>query len=478
MIVALALSAVVSAALGTLLLRWLWPGGGAPASRPLVAALGIGLGAGLSSILLFLWLILLGPRRAFPVVEVALLAVLAAAVYRSRRSPDLGEGRGGWLEGPARLLTPLFLLVLAAAAAAFATMLRQEPHGGWDAWMNWDMRARMIFLGGAGWRTAFAPELPWSHPDYPVLLPSLVVRAWLYAGRTTLLGPALVAATFAFAIVAVLVAALGTLRAPSQGLLAGMVLLATPFFIRHATSLYADVPLAFFFLATVVCLALDDRAGGATPRFAVLAGLSAGLAMWTKNEGLLFTACVLAGIVASGRRAGWPDTRRRLLSVGAGLLLPLLVVASFKLSLAPANDLLSTLGVERTVGRITDPTRYAAVLRAYGVQLLTFGANGLPGVVWPLAVFAVALGWQPIERRRPWARTVAVALALLLAGHFMVFVSMADELARLLASSLERLILQLWPSALFLGFMVTRTLEEVGGTEPAATSEVPRVAVH
>jgi hypothetical protein len=478
MIVALALSAAVSAALGALALLRAWPSAEAPGSRPLVAALGIGLGAGLSSLLLFAWLILLGPTREFPLLEAALLALLAFATYRTRHRPGLGTGLGGWLVGPARLLTPLFLLALLAAAAAFMTMLRQEPHGQWDAWMNWDMRARMIFLGGPAWRTAFAPELPWSHPDYPVLVPSLVVRAWLYAGKATLLGPALVAATFAFAAVALLVTALGALRAPSQGLLAGMVLLATPFFIRHATSLYADVPLAFFFLATVVCLALDDRARETTSRFAVLAGFSAGLAMWTKNEGLLFTGCVLVGIVATGRRSGWAETRRRLVHVGAGLLLPLLVVVSFKLTLAPPNDLLSTLGIERTLGRLTDPARYGAVVRAYALQLVTFGANGLPGAVWPLAAFAVALGWHPVERRRLWARAVGIALGLLLAGHFMVFVSMADELARLLASSLERLILQLWPSALFLGFMVTRTLEELGETRPAEPGRTGPAAFH
>jgi len=137
------------------------------------------------------------------------------------------------------------------------------------------------------------------------------------------------------------------------------------------------------------------------------------------------------------------------------------VVVSFKLTLAPPNDLLSTLGVERTLGRVTDPARYATVVRAYAIHLGTFGANGLPGAVWPLAVFSGVLGWNAIERRRSWARGAAIALGLLLAGHFAVFVSMADELARLLASSLDRLILQLWPSALFLGFMVTRTLEEV-----------------
>jgi len=458
---ALILSVAVSAALGTLVLLRVWPPVGVPGSRALVAALGIGLGAGLSSLLVFAWLFLFGPSRAFPLVEAAGLVGLAFAWHRSWRTSALDGGEKGWLAGPARLLTPIFLVVLAAAAAAFVTMLRQEPHGEWDAWMNWNMRARMIFLGGPTWRTAFAAELPWSHPDYPVLLPSLVVRAWLYAGKATQTGPALVAATFGFAAVALLVTALGVLRTPSQGLLAGMVLLGTPFFIRHATSLYADVPLAFFFLATVVCLALDDRADGRTSRFAMLAGLSAGLAMWTKNEGLLFTGCVIAGIAIAGLRLGWPETRRRLLNFGAGLLLPLFVVVSFKLTLAPPNDLLSTLGVERTLGRVTDPARYATVVRAYAIHLGTFGANGLPGAVWPLAVFSGVLGWNAIERRRSWARGAAIALGLLLAGHFAVFVSMADELSRLLASSLDRLILQLWPSALFLGFMVTRTLEEV-----------------
>jgi hypothetical protein len=477
-IVALAVSFAVSAALGTLVLMRSWPSVGPPGSRPLVLALGAGLGAGLSALLLFPWLLLFGPTRAFPLAETAFVAVLMLAVYRSQRRFALGGGWDQWLAGRARLIGPVFLIALIAAAAAFVTLLRREPHGEWDAWMNWDMRARMIFLGGPTWRTAFAPQIPWSHPDYPVLVPSLVVRAWLYAGTATLLGPALVAATFAFATVAVVVTALGTLRTPSQGLLAGMMLLGTPFFIRHATSLYADVPLAFFFLATIVCLALDDRWSGTASYFATLAGFSAGLAMWTKNEGLLFTVCIIAGIGAAGRSAGWAATRRRLVGFGAGLVLPLLLVVGFKLALAPPNDLLSTLGIERTLGRVTDPERYTTVLRAYASHLATFGANGLPGAAWPLALYVGVMGRHPIERGRPWAWAVAIALGLLLVGHFMVFVSMADELARLLASSLDRLILQLWPSALFLGFMVARTLEEVGGGEPVASSRALHAPTH
>jgi hypothetical protein len=141
---------------------------------------------------------------------------------------------------------------------------------------------------------------------------------------------------------------------------------------------------------------------------------------------------------------------------------------SFKVSFAPPNDLLSTLGVDRTLERVTDPARYAMVLHAYVVHLLTFGDNGLGGAVWPLAVCFAALGVSRSESRRTWVRAVAIALILLLVGHFMVFVSMADELARLLKSSLDRLLVQLWPTVLFLGFMVVRTLEEAGAPREVA----------
>lgn len=475
MIAALASSFAVSAALGILLVRWVWPRDVTPCPRPLLAALGVGLGAGVSACLLFPWMAAFGPTRAFPLAEAGLLALVAITTLRRRPRFPAGTANGSpGSTGPDRLAAFGFVVTLVAAGAAFVTMLRQEPHGSWDAWMNWDMRARMIFLGGPAWRIAFSPEIPWSHPDYPVLVPSLVVRSWLYAGTATLLGPALVAGTFAFGTVALLVSGLAALRRPSQGFLAGIVLLSTPFFVRHATSLYADVPLSFYFLATVVCLALDGRYGGQTRRFATLAGLAAGLAMWTKNEGLLFTLSIAAGLAIGGQGEGWPATRRRLAAFGLGLLPLLVLVVGFKIAFAPPNDLLSTLGIERTVGRLTAPDRYTIVLRAYASHIATFGANGLAGAVWPLAACFAALGVSRSEMGRPWARAVGIALVLVLVGHFMVFVSMADELERLLKSSLDRLLLQLWPSALFLGFMLARTIEEVGLGRPVAEPARPQ----
>jgi hypothetical protein len=461
--VTLGLSFVISTAIGALLLWLVWPRAAAASPWPLVVALGAALGAGLSAVLLFLWMLAFGPTRGFPLAEAGLLSLVAVTAFGRRRagagaqpvSPDGQRGSRLLL-----LLVAAFLVTLAAAVAAFLSTLRQHPHGQWDAWMNWGLRARMIVRGGEEWRSAFSAAIPWSHPDYPVLVPSLVARSWLYAGRETLLGPGLVAASFTFGTVALLAASLAALRSASQGLLAGLVLLSTPFFILHGTSLYADVPLGCFFLATLVFVALDGRHGAVTSRFGVLAGVAAGLAMWTKNEGTLFTVAVGAGLLFARASGGWAASRRRLFAFGAGLLPMLLLVAGFKIALAPPNDLLSTLGVERTLGRLTAPDRYLVVLREYMRHITSFGNNGFGSAVWVLMAYFLGLGVSRPEVGRPWVRMGALALVLLLAGHFMVFVSMADELPRLLDSSLDRLLLQLWPSALFLFFIVVRTLEE------------------
>jgi hypothetical protein len=464
--IGLGLSFVISLATGVLLLRITWPRTAAWA-WPLAVALGAGFGAGLSGVLLFIWMLAFGPSRGFPLAEAGVLALVAAASVRGWRPGGFnipvtrnGSGRSRLLV----LLVTAFGVALGAAATAFLSILRRHPHGEWDAWMNWDLRARMIFRGGDEWLGAFSGAIPWSHPDYPVLLPSLVVRSWLYAGGETLLGPALVAGTFAFATVALLAAAVAALRTPIQGLLAGLVLLSTPFFIIHGTSLYADVPLGFFFLATFVCLALAARHDSGTNRFTLLAGLAAGLGMWTKNEGLLFTLAAGAGLLLAGLDGGWAASRRRLLAFGAGLLPMLLLAAGFKIAFAPPNDLLSTLGLERTIDRLTDPYRYYLVLRAYGSHVMSFGSNGFGSATWVLMAYLLGVGVSGAELGRPWVRAGAITLLLLLAGHFLVFVSMADELPRLLKSSLDRLLLQLWPSALFLFFMVVRAHEEAASS--------------
>jgi hypothetical protein len=180
--------------------------------------------------------------------------------------------------------------------------------------------------------------------------------------------------------------------------------------------------------------------------------------MATKNEGVLFAIAVTAGLFLFSRRS--------LRGFALGVLPLLLLTLAHKAVFAPENDLISTLGVNRTLGNLTSPDRYYITLREYAVHLASFGDNGFGSLPWVLAAYLLGTGVSRSELGRPWVRAGAAALVLVLAGHFGVFVTMAHELARLLASSLDRLLLQVWPAALFLFLMVARAPE--GTAEPSS----------
>ena len=464
MSVALILSAVVAVAIGFVALSAIWPGAVTFRTyRWIVVALAPGVGLGITSIGVFCWLMLFGPPdRTLLVVELGVLTLLVVWVTRTKRwhapAPAVAEGASASSTGTDRLIVWAFAVTLGCAAAAFVGLTVSRPHGAWDAWMNWNLRARMIFRAGQEWQVAFSPLFPWSHPDYPLLVQASVVRTWVYNAGESLAGPAAVAFLFTFGTVGVVTAGVAVLRDRTQGMLAGMTLLGTPFLIFHGISQYGDLPVGFFFLATMVLLALHDRHRDVTVAFAILAGLTTGLAGWTKNEGLLFLAAVVLAGLLTVRRAEYDRPLAR--DAGPYLigLLPILVlIGLFKFHFAPPNDLMSTVGAGETLARLTDPQRYVAVTKGFGIEIATFGFNGLFSGGLLLALYGACAGVRVEEMKTRWFRMSLWILALMLAGDAMVIVVTSEDAARLVNSSADRLVLQLWPVVVFACFRVFRS---------------------
>ena len=425
---------------------------------PLLAFLSVGLGLGASSLWFFLWLVIFSPHRsAFIISEIGILAVLIVLAYaRARRSTPLlpqriSEAHSRWRY----LLALASVAALVAAAIAFARYSAAAPHGSWDAWGAWNLRARFLYLGGTHWTDVFSSLGTMPHRDYPLLLSASVARCWTYLKSDTPHGPIAIAFLFTFATAGVLFCSLALLRGRSQGLIAVTVLLATPFFLVLGSSQYADVPLAFFFLSTIVLLCLHEHLAPEKGALA-LAGAMAGLAVWTKNEGALFLLCLLAShfaITARGR--GWKSYGRELLPLMAGALPALVVVAFFKLHFAWHTEFVDPRGLFH---RLRDFSRYRVVASAIGSGLFHFGA-------WPLSIppllFAYALLLGPQKQEGRLAAKIGLAtVALTACGYFFIYVTTQMALQWLLLTSLPRLCIQLYPGALFLIFLLFRTPEE------------------
>jgi hypothetical protein len=463
MIFGLILSLVLALLMGMAVVTLLWPNRRLQANLLTKASLATGLGLGATSCLSFLYLAAArGHLGNLPVAEVLVLAGLASwAVLR--HSPENSALACSKETGPWTLAAPAAALaVFLMGAATFALDSASWPHGDWDAWSVQNLHARFFYRGGEQWASLFSTPLSWSSLDYPLLLPASIMRCWVFAGGETVVGPMLVAFVFVAGISLLLFSGLALLRGKLRASLAAIVLAGTPFFMGHAAAQYADVPLAFFYLATLVLLCLADREREGGRGLVALAGLTCGMAAWTKNEGLLFMICVLLPRIwtwarTSGMRACWRWMRPFL----AGLLPVMLVLLFFKVRYAPPNEIVGPAGRASALEWILTPSRYATIGEWFLTHVFTFGRwdelRFIPITPVPLLLAALVLfGIRPDARELQGAITAAWTLGLTFAGYFFIFLITPNQLGWQLGTAGGRLLLQLWPSALFVFFMVLR----------------------
>jgi hypothetical protein len=458
-------------AVGLLLGATPWDRGHAPAPIALGAALAVGLGIGAGSVTFFLALVACnGARAGVLTLDCALILGAVAFWWRSARTTRRGQHTPP-VPRPARdrALAAAVAVAALAGAAAFAANTLASPHGEWDAWAIWNLRARWLFRAGAAWRGAFGEHA--IHGDYPLLLPGAVARLWVYDGADTTLVPAALAAIYALALVLLLYGALAAIRGRTQGLLGALGLLGMPLFLTNAAWQYADIPLAYYLLAALALLAVRDHDPACGPTALAWAGVAAGLAAWTKNEGLLVVLCLVmvrTGSALAGRR--WASAPA-VWFLG-GVLVPAAAVLYFKSALAPPTYELAGQHSGDILARLADPHRYAAILRATCVELLHAGGVLLIG----LGAYAALLGRTRDQPARRAARAAALVLALVALGYGGVYLITPADLAWQLSHSLDRLILQLWPSALFTFFLSAANPAEMD--VPAPTPRARRRGIN
>lgn len=430
-------------------------------------ALAVGFGLGIVSLIFFLSLLFHFDHLL--IADFAVSAILLMICFLLRRksagsqtptSHQAGAPSASLLN---RTMTIAFVLTLVGALYSAVMRMLANPHGeGWDAFAIWNLHARFLFRGGANWRDGFTALLPGSHPDYPLLLPAAVAHFWKFLGYESTAVPAAIGFLFTFSTVGMLSAALSILRGRTAALLGAIALLATPSFIEQGTAQYADVPLSFFMLATIVLLIFhSDQARKDSSRphsgLLALAGIAVGFAAWTKNEGLLFLCALLIarGLMAALNRTrsqGHSEVRATAFRQLATLIIAaaplLLLIACFKHSIAPQSELFPD---SVALHKLLDPARYWAIVKWYCKGFFLFGRWLIPGTLLLVGLWFVA--GREDRKCEPAFSAAVLSLLLTLAGFFAIYLITPYDLYWHLRFSLYRLILQLWPSTIFLYFL-------------------------
>jgi hypothetical protein len=413
----------------------------------LVFGAGTAAGIGFTSCLFFLC------RLAVPAVprlslfiEVVVLAWLGYEIVRNRVPPHEKDTSAGF---PFTLLLLTALLVAAAiAGSAMTDAWEANPQGNWDAWSIWNLRARFLAAEGSLPQRAWSPALSWTHPEYPLLLSGFVARCWTYAGSTSEAAPIATAFLLFIALVAIVSGGFAAWRSNTLGLLLGLALLGTPTFLHEAISQYADIPLACYFAAATMFLLLDRPP---------LAGLFAGFAAWTKDEGALFLIVFLVAVAAT--------RHSQLLRAATAAIPGAALMMIFKFALAPRAATFFGQGI---VQRLTEPGKVGEILSAFVHE---FGAMavGWYHPILPVIALAAALRFQR-GRLGDLLLTAAIPLAML-AGCFGIFMITPFGVKWHLETSLYRLIAQVWPLALIAAFTALRTPESMAAEPAGAPSK-------
>lgn len=461
---ALVLTIFIPILFGFILVFFLWPN-----QKPFYYAhlmsmnIAGGLGFGISSVIFFLWLLVAEPNSNFFIFE-GLMFILLIAIFfyyfiKTRKFTPVSET---YQEAHERFinrnLSIIFCILFLLAFMTFISASLKTPHGGWDAWAIWNMRARFIFRGGEYWKDAFSNCF--AHPDYPLLIPLTVTRIWKAIGHETVITPAALAMLFTFSTILLTFSSLTILRTKSQGFLAGLVLLGTPSYIREGALQLADHPLGFFFISTFILFTLHDQSFTKSHTMPLyLAGITAGLSAWTKNEGLLFLITIIIArsfviIPIKGLRI----FLHQICIFCIGLMPLLLIILYFKMVIAPPNDMVSLQNISKTFLKLMEFSRYFQTMKVFLKTSMEFtrGIIGIPLLI----VYLYLMGISKEKRYRISASTVGITLSLMLIGYFFAFITTPYDLNWHLASS-PRLFLQLWPSFVFYFFMIVRSPDQV-----------------
>jgi 4-amino-4-deoxy-L-arabinose transferase-like glycosyltransferase len=202
-----------------------------------------------------------------------------------------GERFLAWLMHVAASRSRAIALLLAATVAlGLASVSTQQP-------FSWDERGVLgaaELVAGEGVRGLFAhyADNAWLGPQHPPLVPLL------YGAVATVTGPHLkvlrvVNLLFGCGTVVLTFLVFERLYDRRRALLAALLLLASPLFVRIASAATNDMPLAFFFVAAVLVALHLERSE--SDRSAVLLGLVIGLGLLVKYT-MLLVFPVLVGL--------------------------------------------------------------------------------------------------------------------------------------------------------------------------------------
>lgn len=334
----------------------------------------------------------------------------------------------------------------------FWTEAAKNPFGGWDGRYFWNLKARFYFRVPHEWRQMFSHYLgDWSHPDYPLMLPGIVAWGWLFRGYEQLTWPLTVGLTYTLSLFILVFWYLHKNTNAMTACLGAAFMTSVYMFYFWSTTQYADIPLALYFTAASLFLITALRSNVVNLFF--LSGLSAGFAVWTKDEGYFFLIFItLLLVLTVVKKPDLPTQQKKSILVlfSYGALIPVICSLFIKLVLSETGG--QYAGSGRGISDFMqllfgDPNKTKFIGLAFGLFAINLKQwNGL----WILFAVVSLLGGKRAFQNYRWINFILVFM--ILGGYFFIMHITPHDLRFQISSALMRIMSHAAPLAVIFTF--------------------------
>ncbi len=210
----------------------------------------------------------------------------------------------------------------------------------------------------------------------------------------------------------------------------------------------------------VLLEAADERP---EPRMLAAAGLAIGLSCWIKNEGWPFTLAALAV-------AAWRFRSRGIAWLALGALPGITATLVLKMFFVQGREDMFPRTAAEAMAKIGSPDRWGQAALGFGKAIFDAGTPWTHPVLLA-AVLALALRFVPSAERRGqlwlWIPIGATA-----AAEYGLYLISTQGLDWHISTTVSRLLAQLWPSLIWLFFLLLRAPENFS---PRRSRSQPRL---
>lgn len=328
-----------------------------------------------------------------------------------------------------RVSTPLLIVVLIGLSVfSYSFFDISVRWGDFDAWAIWTQHAKFL-ADGFCFQNLFTEDIAWTHPDYPLMLPSIIAFSWRSLGFYSAYVPAVFAYLIAVSLVLTILSSFLEKKFLFSGISIFLIMTCSSVLFPFVNSQQADTILAAYILLTIVLM--NHLQNDKSVFHLLLIGFFTATCGWIKNEGLVFFALFAFCFSVKHFRE-----KNMLKYFFVGAAFPLLVLFIFKFNYAPSSDLIN--GRNEYATKIFDFSRYNAIY--------DFASNYIVENCQLLMYSMIAI---LVINYKYYSSFTFVVIFGLLVAYFFTYVLTPNDLTWHLSTSLHRLIHQVFPVLLY-----------------------------